>query len=78
MVMERLKQNRWLKMALYIVILSGVSYGFYFLLQYLTTYFDIPAEGFAPIAYLIVFGVTLVANAAIFVPVVFHISIMLR
>ena len=77
MVMERLKQKRWLKVALYIVILSGVSYGFYFLLQYLTPYLGIPEEGFAPIAYLIVFGVTLVANAAIFVPVVFHISIML-
>jgi membrane protein YqaA with SNARE-associated domain len=75
--MERLKQKRWLKVALYIVILSGVSYGFYFLLQYLTPYLGIPEEGFAPIAYLIVFGVTLVANAAIFVPVVFHISIML-
>ncbi|TET41538.1 MAG: hypothetical protein E3J60_04350 [Dehalococcoidia bacterium] len=77
MLMERLKQKRWLKVALYIVILSGVSYGFYFLLQYLTPYLGIPEEGFAPIAYLIVFGVTLVANAAIFVPVVFHISIML-
>jgi membrane protein YqaA with SNARE-associated domain len=77
MVMERLKQNKWLKMALYLVILSGVSYGFYVLLQYLTAYLDIPEGGFAPIAYLIVFGVTLLANAAIFVPIVFHISIML-
>jgi len=77
MAMERLKQNKWLKMALYVVILTGVSYGFYILLQYLTAYLGIPEEGFAPIAYLIVFGVTLVANAAIFVPIVFHISIML-
>jgi membrane protein YqaA with SNARE-associated domain len=77
MVMERLKQNRWLKMALYIVILTGVSYGFYVLLLYLTPYLGIPEEGFAPIAYLVVFGVTLLANAAIFVPVVFHIAIML-
>jgi membrane protein YqaA with SNARE-associated domain len=76
MVMKRLKQKRWLKMALYIVILSGVSYGFYVLLQYLTAYLGIPEEGFAPIAYLIVFGVTLIANASIFVPVIFHISIM--
>jgi len=77
MAMERLKQKRWLKMVLYIVILTGVSFGFYFLLQYLTTYFGIPVEGFAPIAYLIVFGVTLACNAFIFVPVVFHISIMM-
>ena len=77
MVMERLKQKRWLKMVLYLAILTGVSFGFYFLLQYLTTYFGIPVEGFAPIAYLIVFGVTLACNAFIFVPVVFHISIMI-
>jgi len=64
-------------MALYIVILTGVSYGFYILLQYLTTYFGVPVEGFAPIAYLIVFGVTLACNAAMFAPVVFHISIMI-
>ena len=44
MVTERLKQNRWLKMALYIVILSAVSYGFYVLLQYLTRYLGIPEE----------------------------------
>jgi membrane protein YqaA with SNARE-associated domain len=77
MIIERLKQKRWLKMTLYLVILTGVSFGFYFLLQYLTTYFGIPVEGFAPIAYLIVFGVTLACNAFIFIPVVFHISIMM-
>ena len=77
MVMERLKQKRWLKMVLYLVILIGISFGFYLLFGYLMTYFGIPIEGFAPKAYLIVFGVTLVANAAIFVPVVFHISIMI-
>jgi len=77
MAMEKLKQKRWLKMALYVAILVGLSFGFYFLLQYLTTYFGIPVEGFAPIAYLIVFGVTLACNAFIFVPVVFHISIMM-
>ena len=77
MAMERLTQNKWLKMALYIVILIGISFGFYLLLEYLVTYFGIPVEGFTPIAYLIVFGVTLAANAFIFVPVVFHISIML-
>jgi len=64
-------------MAFYIVMLSAVSYGFYVLLRYLTPYLGIPEEGFAPLAYLVVFGVTLLANAAIFVPVVFHISIML-
>ena len=73
MVIERLKQKRWLKMVLYLAILSGISFGFYLLLLHLRP----PVEGFAPIAYLIVFGVTLVANAFIFVPVIFHISIMI-
>ncbi len=64
-------------MVLYLAILTGVSYGFYILLQYLTAYLGIPEEGFTPIAYLIVFGVTLIANAAIFIPVFFHIAIMI-
>lgn len=77
MAIEKLKQKRWLKMVLYLAILTGISFGFYFLLGYLMTYSGIPVEGFAPIAYLIVFGVTLACNAAIFVPVVFHIAIMM-
>ena len=64
-------------MVLYLAIIIGVSFGFYFLLEYLMTYFNISGERLAPVAYLIVFGVTLAANAAIFVPVVLHISIML-
>jgi membrane protein YqaA with SNARE-associated domain len=73
MVIERLKQKRWLKMVLYLAILTGISFGFYLLLLHLRP----PVEGFAPTAYLIVFGVTLLANAFIFVPVIFHISIMI-
>jgi len=76
MVMERLKQKRWLKMVLYLVILAGISFGFYLLFRYLMVYFNISGERWAPIAYLIVFGISLACNAFIFVPVVFHISIM--
>jgi len=75
--MERLKQKRWLKMVLYLVILIGVSFGFYLLFRYLMAYFNISGERLAPIAYLIVFGISLACNAFIFVPVVFHISIMM-
>jgi membrane protein YqaA with SNARE-associated domain len=74
MAIERLKQKRWLKMILSLVILAGISFGFYLLLK---RYFNIPGERIAPIAYLIVFGVSLACNAFIFVPVVFHISIMM-
>ena len=74
MAIERLKQKRWLRLVLYLVILTCLSFGFYLLLK---RYFNIPGERIAPIAYLIVFGVSLACNAAIFIPVVFHISIMM-
>jgi len=77
MAMERLKQNRWLKLALYVVILVGLSFGLTYLLGYLMAHFNIPIERFASTAYLVVFGVTLLSNAGIFVPVYFHISIMM-
>ena len=77
MAMEKLKQKRWLKLALYVAILVGLSFGFAYLLQYLMAYFNIPVERFASTAYLLVFGVTLVSNAAILVPVYIHVSIMM-
>jgi membrane protein YqaA with SNARE-associated domain len=77
MTMERLKQKRWLKMALYLVILAGISYGFAYLLEYLMAYFDVSVERYASAAYLLVFGVTLASNASILVPVVFHVYIMI-
>jgi membrane protein YqaA with SNARE-associated domain len=75
--MERLKQQRWLKIVLYLVILIGLSVGLAYLFRYLMTYFDISIKGFASTAYLVVFGTTLVSNAAIMVPVAIHISIMM-
>ena len=77
MVMEKLKQKRWLKLALYVAILVGLSFGLTYLLRYLMAYFNIPIERFATTAYLVVFLVTLVSNAGIFVPVFFHVSIMI-
>jgi len=76
--MEKLKQKkRWLKMALYLVILAGISFGFAYLLEYLMAYFDVSVEKYASAAYLLVFGVTLASNASILVPVVFHVYIMI-
>ena len=77
MAMERLKQKRWFKMALYLVILAGLSVGFAYLIEYLMAYFNISVERFASAAYLLVFGVTLVSNAAILVPVFLHVYIMM-
>jgi membrane protein YqaA with SNARE-associated domain len=75
--MEKLKQKRWLKLALYVTILVGLSFGFYLLLGYLMAYFNISVEKLASTAYLVVFVVTLLSNLGIFVPVYFHISIMM-
>ena len=75
--MERLKQKRWLTLALYVAILVGLSFGFVYLFQYLIAYFNISVERFATTAYLVVFVVTLASNAGIFVPVYIHISIMI-
>jgi membrane protein YqaA with SNARE-associated domain len=75
MVMERLKQNRWLRMLLYIIILVGVSLGLVYLLGYLAAYLQI--EGLGHLVYLVVFGVTLVSNASILVPVHIHVSVMM-
>jgi len=77
MVMEGLKQKRWLRMTLYIVVLACISIGFAYLIEYLMAYFDISVEKFASTAYLLVFGTTLVSNASILVPVVFHVSIII-
>jgi len=75
--MEKLKQKRWLELALYVAILVGLSFGFTYLLGYLMAYFNIPIDRFAPTAYLVVFVITLLSNAGIFVPVYIHISIMM-
>jgi membrane protein YqaA with SNARE-associated domain len=77
MVLEKLKQKRWLELALYVVILIGLSFGLTYLLRYLMAYFNIPIDRFAPTAYLVVFVVTLLSNVGIFVPVYIHVSIMM-
>ncbi len=72
--MEKLKQKRWLKIVLYLVILIGLSVGLALLLR---TYLDISIERFSSTAYLVVFGTTLVSTAGIMVPVAIHISVMM-
>jgi membrane protein YqaA with SNARE-associated domain len=76
--MERLKQKRWLRIALYVVGLIGVGVGFLVLFPYLISYFNIPIEGLASTAYLVIFGVTLLSNAAVLIPVTYpHLTIMI-
>jgi uncharacterized membrane protein YdjX (TVP38/TMEM64 family) len=75
---RRLKHKRWLRLVLYVVILIGFSIGFFFLFPYLLRYFNIPIEKLAASAYLVVFGITLLSNAAVFAPVTYpHLALMI-
>ena len=76
-VMKRLGRQRWLRTTIYGIILVGLSIGLAYLLRYLMAHFDISVEEFGTTAYLVVFGVTLVCNASIMVPVAIHTSIMM-
>jgi uncharacterized membrane protein YdjX (TVP38/TMEM64 family) len=77
MALEKLKQRRWVELALYAVALAAASYGFWVLVIYLRNRFNIPIEQYAAAAYLIVFVITLVSCAGLFVPVYIHVFIMI-
>jgi membrane protein YqaA with SNARE-associated domain len=78
MAMEKPKQRRWLRIVLYVVVLGGIGVAFFFLFPYLMRYFNIPIEDLASTAYLVVFGITLLCNAAVLVPVVYpHLTVMI-
>jgi len=74
---EKAKRKRWFKTAIYGVVLIGLSIGLVYLLRCLGTHFDISKEEFATTAYLVVFGITLICNASIIVPVHIHIAVMM-
>jgi membrane protein YqaA with SNARE-associated domain len=79
--MDKVKQKRWLRMALYIAILVGVSAGLWYLFDGLCQYFGISdqtLERFASTGYLVVFAISLAFNALIVVPVYIHIGIMVK
>ena len=69
-------RRRWLMLTLYGAGLIGLSVGLFCLIQYLEVYFNTSLQEFAPTAYAIVFGVTLLCNASILVPAPFYISTM--
>lgn len=75
--MKKAEQKRWFSIAVYAVILIGISIGSIYLFRYLVAYFDISVEEFATTAYLVVFVTTLISNASIIVPVPIHIAIMI-
>jgi membrane protein YqaA with SNARE-associated domain len=78
MATDKPKQIGWLRIVLYVVALAGISVVFFLLFPYLMRYFNIPIEDLASTAYLVVFGITLLCNAAVLIPVTYpHLTVMI-
>ena len=67
---------KWVRLAIALVGLLALSFGFASLLQFLKTRLDIPLYDFALLAYASVFLSALLANMTIIAPVPFAIAIM--
>jgi len=65
---EVAKERRWLRTTAFIIGIIALSVGLVYLLHYLEMYLEVSLEGFAPLAYLIVFVATLLSSATIIVP----------
>jgi uncharacterized membrane protein YdjX (TVP38/TMEM64 family) len=75
LALKKLRERRWRRLALYGLAVAGVTYGFYLLVAYLAARFNI--QNYTATAYLIVFVVTLVSCAGLFVPVYIHVALMI-
>jgi membrane protein YqaA with SNARE-associated domain len=71
------KLTNWLKLAILALGFVILSFSLAYLIQNLIVRFHLPLYDLAWLAYIIVFGFTLVANATIIVPVPFAASIMI-
>jgi len=67
--MKKGNQIYWLRLAISLIILIGLSFGLVWSLQEVVTLLHLPLERFAWLAYLNVFISTLVCNLTILVPV---------
>lgn len=75
-IVEQIKRNRWLLATIYAVIILGLSFGLYLLLQRLMPS-PSQIEKLASTAYLVVFVTTLVCNASIIIPVPVFVAVMI-
>jgi uncharacterized membrane protein YdjX (TVP38/TMEM64 family) len=74
--LKELRHKRWVTLTLYAVALGAASYGFAVLVAYLAARLNIQIQQYAATAYLVVFVVTLVSCAGLFVPVYIHVFIL--
>jgi len=75
--MKKGNQVHWLRLAISLVVLIGLSFGLMWLLQEVVTLLHLPLDKFAWLAYLNVFISTLVCNLTILVPVPVVIPILI-
>jgi len=76
MGIPKISRNRWLRLAVFLASLIGISFGLAYVLQGLFSHFQlVPSRFFFP-AYLFVFGTALLANATIIAPVPVALAIM--
>jgi len=75
--MKRHNQIHWLGLAIALSSLVILSFGFAYLLNNLVAKFHFLSHDFAWLAYLIVFGTSLVSNLTILAPVPFAVSVMM-
>ena len=76
MMLKKLKPEKWLRIAVYVIILAGISVGLVYLLRDLMSRFDISTSGLETTVYLVVFVVSLISNASIIFPVAIHLPLM--
>jgi len=65
------KRKKWLKVAIFGLVVIGLSAGLYFLMGYLEARFGALSQEFALAAYLVIFGIVFLSNAAVIIPLPF-------
>lgn len=74
--LERLRSNRWVRLAVLLVVLLAISFGLAALFDYLLSPLEERLHDFAWLAYLIVFSANLLSNLTVIAPVAVGASIM--
>ncbi|MFW6126385.1 MAG: YqaA family protein [Chloroflexota bacterium] len=73
---KRGQRAQWLQLGVGLVLLVALSFGFAYLLAYLAARFDLPLHEYAWLAYLLVFGSSVLSNLTIIAPVPFGASVI--
>jgi len=75
--LSSLWKRRWFRVTIGVAAIAGVGAALFFLIKCLTTCFDISIKELGHAGILAVFGISLLSNASIIVPVGIHIAAMM-